>query len=62
MKTDSDFITDGVNKEEYFNYINMIDQYLNLNDKNASLSTYIEEEKVLREQINLKNEENIFLL
>ena len=62
LKNDPEFIFEGVDKEEYFNYINFVDQHYDACEDDVTFSTYTEEEKVLREQIHLKNEEHIFLL
>lgn len=62
LKTDPGFITDDIDKEEYYKYINLIDQHMDNDDElDNTLTTYEDEEKRLREQIDLKNEENLFL-
>lgn len=58
LRTNPEFVTENVKKDEYFKYINYLDQYTNKKDK-ESANNYIsdDEGKEIREQIKLKTEE-----
>lgn len=59
LRTDPEFISKNVNKEEYKNYINLLDESTR-DEEEKEITNFIteEDEKVLKKQIQMKNEEN----
>lgn len=62
LRTDPSFITDNINTDEYYNYIQSLDKYSTNNDKeNTDDHITDDDEKLIREQIQIKVEENKYL-
>lgn len=66
LRTDKAFLIDGVDKEEYMNYIRFLDHYTIIKDRRKSALNFIRrssvnETQILKTQIALKTNENELL-
>lgn len=62
LRTDSAFITDGVEKDEYFEYVKYVDNFSNeIRKENINKCLSEEDAKIINEEIQKKTEENVHL-